>query len=272
MGGTISDCYVDVNTKNVRAAAVGGLAGGVAGNVEINNCTVSGSLSNSFFDSYNPDMEWAIGGLVGYAVEENGITPSLTINNSKALALVTPTGKLHSGHFVGMADTNAKISINNSVYDGNLNPILSFVGEEIQQYTTITDTKSIQNKLYSLQIGINANKSDSISLTTAFALNNLGTLRNVGINDLDYISKIDEILASVREKQIEYGAISNRLESVLEEISIKYDNLVASRSTLRDADIAEVSSEYIRYQILQQAATTLMVTANQTPSIALQLL
>ena len=43
-------------------------------------------------------------------------------------------------------------------------------------------------------------------------------------------------------------------------------------STIRDADIAEESSAYIRNQILQQAAMTLMATANQTPSIALQLL
>ncbi len=68
------------------------------------------------------------------------------------------------------------------------------------------------------------------------------------------------------------GALQNRLESVLEEISIKYDNLVSSYSTIKDADVAEESSEYIRNQILQQAATTLMATANQTPAIALQLL
>ena len=40
----------------------------------------------------------------------------------------------------------------------------------------------------------------------------------------------------------------------------------------RDADIAEVSSQYIRQQILQQASATLLSTANQSPSIALQLI
>lgn len=49
-------------------------------------------------------------------------------------------------------------------------------------------------------------------------------------------------------------------------------NLVSTRSTIRDADIAEESSEYIRNQILQQAAATLMAAANQTPGIVLQLL
>ena len=73
-------------------------------------------------------------------------------------------------------------------------------------------------------------------------------------------------------KYTEYGTIQNRLTSVLEEISTQYENLVSSRSTLQDADIAEVSSEYIRQQILQQASATLLATANQSPSIALQLI
>ena len=73
-------------------------------------------------------------------------------------------------------------------------------------------------------------------------------------------------------KQTEFGAAQNRLESALEEISTHYENLSSSRSTLKDADIAKVSSEYIKQQILQQASATLLATANQSPALALQLL
>ena len=55
-------------------------------------------------------------------------------------------------------------------------------------------------------------------------------------------------------------------------IAVSIDNLTSSQSTIRDADIAEVSSEYIRNQILQQASATLLATANQSPSFALQLI
>ena len=72
--------------------------------------------------------------------------------------------------------------------------------------------------------------------------------------------------------QVQLGSTENRLNSALDEISTQYENLVSSRSTLQDADIAEVSSEYIRQQILQQASATLLATANQSPSIALQLI
>ena len=41
---------------------------------------------------------------------------------------------------------------------------------------------------------------------------------------------------------------------------------------IKDADVATESSNYIKYQILQQSSATLLATANQTPSIALNLL
>ena len=83
---------------------------------------------------------------------------------------------------------------------------------------------------------------------------------------------MDGVLEIVSGKQTEYGASYNRLESALETIAVSIDNLTSSQSTIRDADIAEVSSEYIRNQILQQASATLLATANQSPSVALQLI
>ena len=85
----------------------------------------------------------------------------------------------------------------------------------------------------------------------------------------EFVQKVAKLAS---EKQTNYGSVQNRLESALDEISTQYENLVSSRSTLRDADVAEVSSEYIRQQILQQASATLLATANQSPSIALQLI
>ena len=83
---------------------------------------------------------------------------------------------------------------------------------------------------------------------------------------------IDEVIKNINEKQTQLGSAYNRLESVIESIGVSIDNLTSTRSTIRDADIAEESSAYIRNQILQQASATLLATANQTPAIALQLL
>jgi len=86
------------------------------------------------------------------------------------------------------------------------------------------------------------------------------------------LEKIDELRNSVSEQLVELGGAINRLDYALESQSIKLDNFVSSLSTIRDADIGIESAELIKYQILQQAAATLMSTANQSPSIALQLI
>lgn len=124
-----------------------------------------------------------------------------------------------------------------------------------------------------LQIGALSNWASQVGVSTKFTLLGVDDLRMIGLDlTTDYLTQIDDMLELVSEKQTHFGAVSNRLESVLEEITIQRDNLVSSRSTIRDADIAEVSSHYIQQQILQQASATLLATANQSPSIALQLI
>ena len=137
----------------------------------------------------------------------------------------------------------------------------------------------ISSITFNFQIGINDSDSSKITITTS------DDYIDIGINAAPYIGYfledyyIDDnqftyssMLSHVTAKQTELGAVQNRLESALESISVQRDNLVSSRSTIKDADVAEVSSEYIKQQILQQASSTLLATANQTPSIALQLI
>ncbi len=132
------------------------------------------------------------------------------------------------------------------------------------------ETLELPNAI-SFQVGVNSNESSQISLDLGFSL-------KLALNCMDSASarngllKIDSYLNKINEKQTEYGACQNRLESALEEINTHYENLLSSCSTLRDADVAQESSAYIRNQILQQAGAALIATANQTPAIALQLL
>ena len=86
------------------------------------------------------------------------------------------------------------------------------------------------------------------------------------------IGFIDSAIDEIASRVTTIGAAQNRVESALSGISVQSQNLVSSLSTLRDTDIAEESSNYIQAQILQQASATLLATANQTPSIALNLI
>ena len=83
---------------------------------------------------------------------------------------------------------------------------------------------------------------------------------------------IDNVINEISSRVTTLGAAQNRIESAIESIGVQSENITSSLSTLRDADVAEESSNYIQSQILQQAAATLLATANQTPSIALNLL
>lgn len=121
-----------------------------------------------------------------------------------------------------------------------------------------------------LQVGVNANDSSQIGLTIQGI--DLSALKNLDLQSDTVFETLDGILAKINNQQTSLGAVQNRLMSALDEISTQYENLVSSRSTLRDADIADVSSEYIKMQILQNASATLLATANQSPALALQLL
>ena len=88
----------------------------------------------------------------------------------------------------------------------------------------------------------------------------------------EMLNVIDGVINEISSRVTTLGAAQNRIDSAIESIAVQSENITSSLSTLRDADIAEESSNYIQAQILQQAAATLLATANQTPSIALNLL
>ena len=64
----------------------------------------------------------------------------------------------------------------------------------------------------------------------------------------------------------------NRVESAVEAISVQKENIVSANSSIKDTDVAKESSNYLKYQILQQSSATLLATANQQPQIALNLI
>lgn len=86
------------------------------------------------------------------------------------------------------------------------------------------------------------------------------------------LDQIDKVINKISSRITTLGAAQNRIQSAVESIGVQSENITSSLSTLRDADVATESSNYIKAQILQQASATLLATANQTPSIALNLL
>ncbi len=83
---------------------------------------------------------------------------------------------------------------------------------------------------------------------------------------------LDEAINDISSRVTKIGAVQNRVQSAITALDVQSQNLTSSLSTLRDTDVAETSSTYIQQQILQQASATLLSTANQLPSMALNLI
>jgi flagellin len=100
-----------------------------------------------------------------------------------------------------------------------------------------------------------------------------GTSTGTGAKTSTYmLGTLDRVISRISDRITTLGAAQNRIESAIESIGVQSENITSSLSTLRDADVATESSNYIKAQILQQASATLLATANQSPSIALNLL
>ena len=87
-----------------------------------------------------------------------------------------------------------------------------------------------------------------------------------------FIDQIDVAIDNISLRCTKIGAYMNRLDSAIDSTDIQRENLTEAVSTIKDADAATESSNYIKYQILQQATASLLSTANQQPSIALNLI
>jgi len=68
------------------------------------------------------------------------------------------------------------------------------------------------------------------------------------------------------------GAVQNRLEHTIENLATSAENLTASESRIRDADMAMEMVTFTRNNILQQAGTSILAQANQLPQGVLSLL
>lgn len=86
------------------------------------------------------------------------------------------------------------------------------------------------------------------------------------------LAVIDDALIRINSIRADLGAIQNRLQSTINNLSIYEENLASANSRIRDTDIAEEVSEMTKQNILMQAGIAVLGQANQTNSAALSLL
>jgi flagellin len=86
------------------------------------------------------------------------------------------------------------------------------------------------------------------------------------------ITALDNAIATVSAQRADLGAIQNRLESTVGNLTITSENLTAANSRITDADFAVETAELSRSQVLQQAGISILAQANASSQQVLSLL
>ena len=106
-------------------------------------------------------------------------------------------------------------------------------------------------------------------------------LNTTSMNDLDISTRegadlamiaVDYAIDTINGFRAELGAVQNRFESTIANLSTTSENLSASNSRIRDADFAAETAELARTQVLQSAGLSVLAQANARPQQVLQLL
>lgn len=140
-----------------------------------------------------------------------------------------------------------------------------------------------------LQTG--ARTKDSVDFTFEYSTDGMGELKsnlNVssradGLNTANLslatqedantaIDRIDNAINKVSMVRATFGATQNRLEHKIDNLTTTSTNLTEAESSIRDTDMASEMMNYTKYNILQQAAQSMLAQANQQPQSILQLL
>jgi flagellin len=124
------------------------------------------------------------------------------------------------------------------------------------------------------QIGANAGDTVAVTLadTDAVALGVGAIDVTTEVGSAAAITALDAAIKAVSTTRGNIGALQNRFESMINNLQVTTENLVASESRIRDTDMAAEMTNFTKNQILSQAGTAMLAQANQIPQGVLQLL
>lgn len=141
----------------------------------------------------------------------------------------------------------------------------------------------------SITLQVGARSKDAVDFNFSYVTSGIGDLeadldisaRGLGTDQLSLatqedanaaIDRIDNAINKTSMVRATFGSIQNRMEHKIENLTTTNENLTEAESTIRDTDMASEMLSYTKYNILQQAAQSMLAQANQQPQSILQLL
>ena len=253
----------------------GGFAG-FANSCTIENCKYTGKIDNSC------SRAAILGAFVGF--NANGDLKNNEYKYDKTYDLKTGVEGTTSINNYGESDVGTGGAVHNSNTTDYPTPAKPAKKDKYPNKPTPTPTPSSKSTTdycrFNLQVGINSTENSVIEIDTGFKLGDFtislldsedGTIKG-DENARKALDTIDALMTRVTNKMTDIASIQNRIESVIEFQEVQRNALTSANSLIKDADIALESANYLKNQILQNVTSALLSTANQSPSIALQLI
>ena len=244
---------------------------------------------NNTLDDAITQVSADLGGLRGY-VAGSGFTGAAFTDESTFLTDYDTNGGDFLTEQIQLSDDDT-----GSIQGSNVNPSLPNINaedavedpidynsdplehwQEIWPSGFIIQESRNDNSFASVNIQLGSKASDSLELNLYGA-----NTEALGITELDVsqattaieaIDLADEALEAVSNIRANMGASINRMESAINNIALRQENLSASQSRIQDADYAAESASLARLTVLQQAGFSILSQANSRPQQVLQLL
>lgn len=166
------------------------------------------------------------------------------------------------------------VQASNGTYDNNditsLQSEVDALQNEIERITSTTkfNGKDLFGQTINLQIGATGDANNQLSVAIGNVTKPNITLTNGAAN----LDTIKGLVTAVTEVRGDLGAIQNRLEHTIKNLSVTEENLQNAESAIRDTDVADEMMAYTKNNILIQSAQAMLAQANQVPQGVLQLL
>jgi flagellin len=192
-----------------------------------------------------------------------------TADNGNAMTIRasgTGTNNQIAGFTISITDNTGKIN-------KSANAVLDNFTESIRAENASDDNSMV------LQVGTKANQAIKVGLTdmrsTALGLKGTdGQTLNVStqVKANAAINVLDSAIQKALDQQTTIGSVESRLSYTSSNLTTASENVQASESTIRDADMAKEMTNYTKNNVLLQAAQSMLAQANQNSSAVLSLL
>ena len=211
--------------------------------------------------------------LIGTNFDDESITEAFTI--AAGGAVVTNSASATTGSSVNQYKTLTSATVTGDAITAV--GIGRMAADSSSGATVVGQLQFDSERTYSVTSSAGTNASDNFTGggTTATS----ATFSNVGAIDLstvanseNAISVIDGAISMVNISRAEMGAISNRLDATISNLTNIIVNTEASKSHVNDANFAKESSNLTKHQILSQDATSMLAQANASKQTVLALL